>query len=126
MSDDEAYMALVLRNGGGRNHSVKKNLIATAIVAALASPAIADDIDLIKGKMKHEYGLTLQVLALKNNTPRVLREVWAECGFFQADELVGKGLAAFRNVLPGQTAYDEAGTTNANVTRSDCRIESAD
>ena len=69
---------------------------------------MANDVDLGRGRISREYGRTKQALSLKNNTARPLNEEWAECGFFRGDELVGKGIASFRNVLPGQTAYDEA------------------
>jgi hypothetical protein len=52
------------RNGNqteGESYHMKKYLIAAYVITALASPAMAGDIDLIKGKMKHEYGYTLQV-----------------------------------------------------------------
>jgi hypothetical protein len=104
---------------------MRKYLVATFSILSIA-PAMADDIDLSKGHMSHEYGRTRQALSLKNNTARPLNEVWAECSFFQGDELVGKGIASFRNVLPGQTAYDEATSASRDVTRTDCHIENPD
>jgi hypothetical protein len=100
----------------------RKYLVAVFSVASIM-PAMADDVDLSKGRMSYEYGRTKQALSFKNNTARPLNEVWAECDFFRGDELVGKGIASFRNVLPGQTAYDEATSASRDVTRTDCHIE---
>ena len=103
-----------------------RKYLVTIFTLLSITPGMANDVDLSKGRMSHEYGRAKQALSLKNNTRRPLNEVWAECGFFRGDELVGKGIASFRNVLPGQTAYDEATTTSGDVTRTDCHIESPD
>ena len=86
---------------------MRKYLVAIFSFLSI-TPAMANDVDLGRGRISREYGCPKQALSLKNNTARPLNEVWAECGFFRGDELVGKGIASFRNVLPGQTAYDEA------------------
>jgi hypothetical protein len=105
--------------------NMRKYLVAIFSILSI-TPAMANDVDLSKGRMSHEYGPAKQALSLKNNTARPLNEVWAECGFFRGDELVGKGIASFRNVLPGQTAYDEATSAGRDVTRTDCHIENPD
>jgi hypothetical protein len=98
---------------------MRKYLVAIFSILSI-TPAMANDVDLSKGRMSHEYGRTKQALSLKNNTARPLSE------FFRGDELVGKGIASFRNVLPGQTAYDEATSASRDVTRTDCHIENPD
>jgi hypothetical protein len=82
-----------------------------------ASSAVAISLIIIAGiiGVSSWAGSFSQRFQCKNNTQRVLREVWVECGFFQADELVGKGLAAFHNVLPGQTASGFGWTSKANA-----------
>jgi hypothetical protein len=102
-----------------------KYLVAIFSIVTITA-AIAADVDLSKGRIIHEYGRTKQALSLKNNTARPLNEVWVECGFFRNEELVGRGIASFRNVLPGQMAYDEATSASDDVTRTDCRIENPD
>jgi hypothetical protein len=54
---------------------------ATALVATLAAPAMADNVDLAKGKM-HDGDYTTQLLAVKNNMTMLLKSIFAECGFF--------------------------------------------
>ena len=105
--------------------SMRKYLVAIFSIL-LITPAIANDVDLSKGDISREYGRTKQALSLRNNTARPLNEVWAECDFFRGDELVGKGIASFRNVLPGQTSYDQATSAGGDITRTDCHIENPD
>jgi hypothetical protein len=101
---------------------MRKYLVAIFSTVSI-TVAMANDFDLSKGRLSYEYGRTRQSLSLKNNTAHPLNEVWAECGFFRGDKLMGKGIASFRHVLPGQTAYDEATSVSRDVTRTDCRIE---
>jgi hypothetical protein len=101
---------------------MRKYLVAIFSIISI-TPAMANDVDLSKGRVSHEYGRTKQALSLKNNTARPLNEVWAECGFFRGDELVRKGIASFRNVLPGQTAHDEATSASRDVTRTDATLK---
>jgi hypothetical protein len=105
---------------------MKKYLfIAAAVISLAATQAKADGLDLIRGRVTHEYGHTRIVLGLKNNTDHVIKLAAVECGFFQNSELVSSGSALFSNVQPGQTAYDYVDGSEEKVTRIDCRIESA-
>jgi hypothetical protein len=107
---------------------VRKLLAALAITTvALATPSLADEFsqyELIRGKIKHEYGHTIIVLALKNNSVRTVTQVFVNCGFYRGDELVDSGHTSFTSVRPNQTGYDEALGDGEDITRVDCRIES--
>jgi hypothetical protein len=106
---------------------MKKYLfIAAAVISLAATQAKADGLDLIRGRVTHEYGHTLIVLGLKNNTDHVIKMALVECGFFQNSELASSANAIFSNVQPGQTAYDTAAGSEEKVTRIDCRIASAE
>jgi hypothetical protein len=100
--------------------------VAATVISLAATQAKADGLDLIRGRVTHEYGHTLIVLGLKNNTDHVIKVAWVECGCFQNSELVSTARASFHNVQPGQTAYDTAVGSEEKVTRIDCRIESAE
>ena len=69
--------------------------------ALLATPAMADNVELTKGKMSREGSYVVQYVTVKNNATVPVKVIMVECGFLQDNELVGTGLAAFRNVLPG-------------------------
>jgi hypothetical protein len=108
-----------------------KSILALALVTALASPAMADDIDLIKGKMTHEdYGdgddnqLTEQLLTIKNNTSATIT-VMVECAFLRKDELLDAGGAVtIGNIKSGQSGYGEL-VGKGHADRTDCRISLA-
>ena len=101
-------------------------IIAAAVISLAATQAKADGLELIRGRVTHEYGHTLIVLGLKNNTDHVIKMAFVECGFFQNSELASSGDASFYNVQPGQTAYNYAEGSEEKVTRIDCRILSGE
>jgi hypothetical protein len=72
---------------------------------ALASPAIAADVDLIKGRLSVEGQFAQQVLGATNNTGRTIKWLEAGCGFFRGKSLIASDTGHAQNVSPGQTAY---------------------
>jgi hypothetical protein len=102
---------------------MKKHLIATAVVALLASPAQADGLDLTKGKLVHTAGgWTKQVVSIKNNTKKAFDFIAIECGFFHNDTLIAANSININNVDLGQTAYGEVMSLESESSRADCRI----
>jgi hypothetical protein len=82
-------------------------MVIIVILPALAAPSLAsDNVELIKGLLKHDFAGTTQMLSVKNNTASTIKRVHVNCGFFHDDMLVGTHGAAFENIPPGLMAYD--------------------
>jgi opacity protein-like surface antigen len=101
---------------------MKKLLLATAMVAALVAPAAAADVDLIRGKVRHENGFTRITLGIKNNTPAMITSASVERGFYRGDELVDSGSETVFNPKPDQIGYGDALGEGEDITHIDCRI----
>jgi hypothetical protein len=101
---------------------MKKLLLATALVVALAVPAKANNFDLIKGDITHDNsGWPEQLLTLKNNTKEIVT-VSVECGFLKGNTLVGVDAAAFVDVPPNGNGYSHVSNDKGDSDRTDCRI----
>lgn len=108
--------------------------VGAGLLLAGTPAALADNIDLIKGKVLHENSgadlsgrhvlSTRQLLAVKNNTPARIT-VFIECAFFKKDELLDTGGPTIGNLEPGQMGYGEAMTAEGHADRVDCRLSSA-
>jgi hypothetical protein len=96
-------------------------VLALLTAAALVTPALANDFDLITGDVSFENGYTTQALALRNNTGEAVPIVYAECGFYSGNKLLGGGTAAFARIEPNQTAYGDA-SIKGKADRIDCRV----
>ena len=72
-------------------------LFALALLA-LATPALAAEVDLIKGRLSATSQTASQVIAVRNNTNAIIASATVECGFYSGEVLSGE---------PGQTAQGE-------------------
>ncbi len=97
--------------------------IVTTLVLATPRSAMANDLDLIRGKITHADGYTTIVLGLKNNTQTTIASASVNCGFYRGDELVDDGDAAFVNLQPNQIGYGHTSGKGEDITRIDCRID---
>jgi len=51
--------------------------------ALLATPAMADNVELTKGKMSREGSYVVQYVTVKNNATVPVKVIMVECGFLQ-------------------------------------------
>ena len=66
---------------------------------------MADDIDLIKGRMTYEDDRqTTKLITVKNNTSATVN-VGVECSFFQNDELTDTATMMIMNVKPDHQGF---------------------
>ena len=99
-------------------------LFALALLA-LATPALAAEVDLIKGRLSATSQTASQVIAVKNNTNATIASAKVECGFYSGEVLSGSGFAYLHDIEPGQTAWGEVVgffAHEAGPNRADCRI----
>lgn len=102
--------------------SVMTRLFALALLAS-ATPAVAADVDLIKGRLSATSQTASQVIAVKNNTKATIASAKVECGFYSGEVLSGTGFAYLHDIEPGQTAQGEVvGFFGVGPDRTDCRI----
>lgn len=97
--------------------------IVTTLVLVAPRSAMANDLDLIRGKVTHANGYTTIVLGLKNNTPTTISYASVNCGFYRGDELVADSTTNFSNLRPNQIGYGDANGKGEDITRIDCRID---
>jgi hypothetical protein len=81
-------------------------LVALALLA-LATPALAAEVDLIKGRLSATSQTASQVIAVRNNTNAIIASAKVECGFYSGEVLSGSGFAYLHDIEPGQTAQGE-------------------
>jgi hypothetical protein len=99
-------------------------LFALALLA-LATPALAAEVDLIKGGLSATSHTASQVIAVRNNTNATIASAKVECGFYRGEVLSGSGFAYLHDIEPGQTAWGEVVgffAHEAGPNRADCRI----
>jgi hypothetical protein len=99
-------------------------LFALALLA-LATPALAAEVDLIKGRLSATSQTASQVIAVKNNTNATITSAKVECGFYGGEVHSGSGFAYLHDIEPGQTAQGEVVgflAHEAEPNRADCRI----
>jgi hypothetical protein len=92
---------------------------------ALATPALAAEVDLIKGQLSATSQTASQVIAVKNNTNATISSAKVNCGFYSGEVLSGSGFAYLHDIEPGQTAQGEVVgflAHEAQPNRTDCRI----
>jgi hypothetical protein len=83
-------------------------LFALALLA-LATPALAAEVDLIKGGLSATSQTASQVIAVKNNTIATIASAKVECGFYSGEVLSGSGFAYLHDLslgkLPGARCW---------------------
>jgi hypothetical protein len=66
-----------------------------------------------------------QNISVKNDTPRLVRDVKVECGFFYKDELIATGFAYVQNIFPGTREFKTiVESSDMSPDRAACRIVS--
>jgi hypothetical protein len=115
----------VARQAGYRDsESVMTRLFVLAVLA-LGTPALAAEVDLIKGRLAETLQTASQVIAIKNNTNATIASAKVECGFYSGEVLSGSGFTYLHDIEPGQTARGEVVgffAHEAGPNRTDCRI----
>jgi hypothetical protein len=99
-------------------------LFALALFA-LATPALAAEVDLIKGRLSATSQMASQVITVRNNTSATISSAKIECGFYTGEVLSGSGFGYVHDIEPGQTAQGEVVVLFAHEVdprRTDCRI----
>jgi hypothetical protein len=92
---------------------------------ALATPALAAEVDLIKGQLSATSQTASQAIAVKNNTNATIASAKVECGFYSGEVLAASGFTYLHDIEPGQTARGEVVGVFAHETgpnRTDCQI----
>ena len=66
-----------------------------------------------------------QNISVKNDTPRLVREVKVECSFFNKGELIAKGLVYIQNIFPDTREFKMLiESSDISPDRAACRIVS--
>lgn len=100
-----------------------QRLLMLIMLATFADPARAADVQLMKGRLSVDGRFAQQVLGAANNTGRAIKWLEAACGFFRGKSLIASADGHAQNISPGQTAYFNVSSLDAEGTDStDCRI----
>jgi hypothetical protein len=105
---------------------MRRNLLAFTTVVCWAHGATAAEIDIAYGQLRIELPYSTQVIAVKNNSPSLIKRLRVECGFFKNGQLMAAHDNFTDNLASGQTGYVEIFVMVSPVDSTKCRISRID